>query len=189
MLLVMAGAAGAARAPPRLGRRPTRGIGASTLAPLRSRERSSACSPPRCCSGWPKCPPALRALIDRQRRGQPLLHRRAGQDADRRRRDRWSTASTGACSHEPAAAARMPSTLTGVLQARLDALTPPSGSALQQAARDRPRVLGRRAGGDRSFRARGSCPASSGASWWSAIPRRASTACANTPSTTTCCTR
>jgi predicted ATPase len=51
------------------------------------------------------------------------------------------------------------------------------------------RVLGPGAGGDRQFRARGAARRRPGASSWSAIPRRASTACANTPFIITCCIR
>ena len=128
---------------------------------------------------------------DRRRRRQPVLHGRAGQDADRPGRDRhvrptrW-TLSMPTSSSPPGC----PATLTGVLQARLDGLPATERLALQQASVigqvfwDQALALARRA-------RRARLPALVGAR--ARRPRRtgldAATTCANTRFATRSCIR
>ena len=70
----------------------------------------------------------------RQRRGQPVLHRGAGHLADRRRRRGARRGRQWHVVDELVGTVAVPSTLKGVLQSRLDALTPAERDLLQRAS-------------------------------------------------------
>ena len=70
----------------------------------------------------------------RRRRGQPVLHGRAGEDAHRRRRHRGRARRLARGATTSCCTCTCPPTLTGVLQARLDALGADEHRAMQQAA-------------------------------------------------------
>ena len=124
----------------------------------------------------------------RRRRGQPVLHGRAGQDADRRRRHRRRRRALARAARQAARQRSVPPTLTGVLQARLDALAPRERHGAAAGRGRRPRVLGPGAGRDRPGARRGAAGAAAQAAD-RAPRRRRSTPAASTPSSTTCCTR
>ena len=85
-----------------------------------------------CCSAWTRSRGASRA-DHRRRRGQPVLHGRAGQDVDRRRRDRsrgqrWHVAA------RQAVTAHVPTTLAACCRRASTAWLPTETAALQLAA-------------------------------------------------------
>jgi hypothetical protein len=117
----------AAAAPPRLGH----AAGTHAAQPRWPRRSSDAGAG---AAAAPDCGAAETDRTHRRpRRGQPVLHGRAGAPAHRRRRHRhWRTALDGA--DGPAGHLQLPGTLVGLLQARLDALPAGERQAARQAS-------------------------------------------------------
>jgi hypothetical protein len=114
----------------------------------------------------PEVPAALRSLLTAGAEGNPfymeeLVKMLIDDGVIRVEADEWRVLP------DKLLEAHVPPTLTGVLQARIDALAPRERRRAAAGRRGRPRVLGPRAGRDRSGRARGAAGAAAQA------PRRA----------------
>ena len=118
----------------------------------------------------PRVPAALRELDHRRRRGQPVLHGRAGEDAGRRGGASRPRRALDRSSRQAAGHATVPQTLTGVLQAGSTACSRRERLRAAAGGGDRVRVLGPGAGRHRPQATAGAARPDASASWSIAHP-------------------